>query len=136
MIWIVLVIAVVFFFLWRSSSGKADSLQKHVVSSVADQWLHENDISLESVRFEVYYGRPYTLLSDGAVVVGFGTKSNGASAGFICDVSPQHGLMSGDLISPTVASNHKQASLQSMQSGLTIGAILKVASEKLMKNSN
>lgn len=133
MIWIVLLIAAVFFLLWRSSSGKVTTLQKHVVSSVADQWLQENNITLGSVNFEVYYGRPYTLLPEGAVVVGVGTTTAGAPTGFVCDVSPQQGLVSGELISQTVATYHKRASLQSMQSGLSMATILNAASAELAK---
>lgn len=136
MFWIILAAAVIFFILWRSSSGKSDSLQKHLVSGAADQWLQEKDIAAESVRFEVYYGRPYTLLQDGAVVVGMGTTTSGSETGFVCDISPQHGLMSGDLISQTVASYHKRASIQSMESGLTMSSILKAASEEFAKNRN
>lgn len=125
MLWIACAVALIFFYLWRRSRAETIQTAKQSAFSYAESWLSDEAIKLETVRYETYFGRPYTLTEDAAVIVGTGSLAAGEDIGFVAEVHPRYGLLSGKLIRPAgVATWHKQASLQCLSSSLPLATVL------------
>lgn len=123
--WVVGIVAVLLFFAWRNAKSSAKGNLAHLVSERCRDWVESQGIAFDTIRFSVYYGRPYTLLADGCALVGWGDRRSGGQIGFVIDVSENHGVMGGRVIAPyTVATWHARASRLSLESGFPIATIL------------
>lgn len=131
MLWIACAAALIFFYLWRRSRAETIQTAKQSAFSYAESWLSDEAIKLETVRYETYFGRPYTLAEGAAVIVGTGSLASGEDIGFVAEVHPRYGLLSGKLIRPAgVATWHKQASLRCLSSSQPLTTVLGQMVEK------
>lgn len=125
MLLIACAVALVFFYLWRRSRGDTIRSAKQTAFSFAEPWLSDEGIQTAGVRYETYFGRPYTLMNGTAVVVGTGRSITGEDVGFVAEIHPGHGLLSGKLLRPaSVASWHRRASLHCLSSSLPLMTVL------------
>ena len=132
MLWIACAAALIFFSLWRRSKAEGVQTAKQIAFSHAEAWLSDKAIQPETVRYDAYFGRPYSLAEDAAVIVGTGSFASGEDIGFVAEVHPRYGILSGKLIRPAgVATWHKQASLRCLSSSLPLATVLGKMAEEL-----
>lgn len=119
--WLLIAVAVVGFWLWKSNASQHKEAVSFQAADMADDWFRSHGVDPSTVRFATY-DDPRIVQNFGATAIaGIGTKGSGQEFGFCIEVVPGRGVVAAAVIEPAgVATWHAKAAREAPLHGMKL----------------